>query len=221
MLSPCRNLLKIPAAAVILIIFLSLTGCAANSQVSKKVGKANLVAVVGAAAAGAVSGLVTGGPVGAIQGGITGATSSAISSATGVVAGVIEENEDKEMQKGQIKDLSTRQRELDELEARIGKRNYGATLLLADCNHRRAIEVAKKAFGESKDSTQRAYTLLLQAMAAEEMGDKTLAASIYPKIVQESPQYPNMDKARSDALEGVLKIQQLRRDHGLPPLCSP
>ena len=123
MLSPCRNLLKIPAAAVILIIFLSLTGCAANSQVSKKVGKANLVAVVGAAAAGAVSGLVTGGPVGAIQGGITGATSSAISSATGVVAGVIEENEDKEMQKGQIKDLSTRQRELDELEARIGKRN--------------------------------------------------------------------------------------------------
>lgn len=209
------------AAAVILLIFLSITGCAANSQVSKKVGKSNMVAVVGAAAAGAVSGLITGGPIGAIQGGITGATSSAISSATGVVADVIEENETKEMQKGQIKDLSTRQKELDELEARIGKRNYEATLLLADCNHRRAIEVAKEAFGESKDSMQRVYALLLQAMAAEEMGDKSMAASFYPKIIQESPQYHNVDKARSDALEGVLKTQQLRRDHGLPPLCSP
>ncbi|MDD4356476.1 MAG: hypothetical protein PHN98_04415 [Smithellaceae bacterium] len=221
MLSQYRDLSKVPAVAVILLMVLSLSGCAANSQVGKKVSKGSVVAVVGAAAAGAVSGLVTGGPIGAIQGGITGATSSAISSATGVVAGVIEETETKEVQKSQIKDLSTRQKELAELEARIGKKNYGATLLLADCHHRRAIEMANEAFGESKDSTQRTYALLLQAIAAEEMGDKALAASFYPKIIQESPQCRNLDKARADALEGVLKIQQLRRDHGLPPLCSP
>ncbi len=156
-----------------------------------------------------------------IQGGITGATSSAISSATGVVAGVIEDGDSKAVKTGQIKDISTKQKELAELEARIGKSNYEATLLLADCNHRRAIEVANGAFGESKDSTQRTYALLLQAMAAEEMGDKTMAASFYPKMIQEGPQYRNIDQARSDALEGVLKIQHLRRDHGLPPLCPP
>lgn len=221
MLSQCRNLVKGPAVAVILLIVFSLMGCAANSQVGKKVSKGSVVAVVGAAAAGAVTGLVTGGPIGAIQGGITGATSSAISTATGVVAGAVEEGDSKAVQTGQIKDLSTRQKELAELEARIGKRNYEATLLLADCKHRQAIEVASDALGESKDSTQRTYALLLQAIAAEEMGDKTTAASFYPRMVQQDSQYRNIDKARSDALEGVLKIQQLRRDHGLPPLCSP
>ncbi|MHB8139202.1 MAG: hypothetical protein ACYDGO_12570 [Smithellaceae bacterium] len=219
MLSQCRKSSKFPVVPVFLLVVLSLTGCAANSQVGKKVGKGNLVAVAGAAVAGAVSGLVTGGPIGAIQGGITGATSSAISSATGAVAGVIEENETKAVKPIQIKDISTRQKELAELEARIGKRNYEAALLLADCKHRQSIDAAGEAFRKAKDSGQRTYALLLQAIAAEEMGDKTMAASFYPKMLQENPQYDNIDKARSDTLEGVLKIQRLRQDHGMSPLC--
>ena len=47
--------------------------------------------------------------------------------------------------------------------------------------------------------------------AAEESGDKALASSVYSKMGG------GADKARADALEGVIKVQAARREHGLPP----
>lgn len=62
--------------------------------------------------------------------------------------------------------------------------------------------------------------MLIQGVAAEESGDKALAASIYPKIVQEDPSRGSAEKLRADALEGVMKVQAARREHGLPSTCK-
>ena len=162
---------------------------------------------VGGAVAGAVSSLIFGGNVvqGAAQGAAIGVASGA---ATGAVAGSMADSAAKEKAaKPPASDA--------ELRKRIGDRNYASALLLAQCRHKDAIASAEETLASSKDSNERAFAQLLQGVAAEESGDKALATSMYPKIAQQSG--GSVDKARADALEGVIKVQAERRKHGMPP----
>ena len=144
---------------------------------------------------------------GAARGAAIGAASGA---ATGAVAGSMADNAAKEK--------SVKATEADpkpgELRKRIGDRNYATALLLAQCRHQDAIASAGDTLAATQDPNERAFALLIQGIAAEESGDKALTASLYPKIAQQSG--GSVDKVRADALEGVIKVQAARREHGLP-----
>jgi hypothetical protein len=186
-------------------VVVAVAGCSTASQ--EGAAKGATMGAVGGAVAGAVSSLIFGGNVvqGAAQGAAIGVASGA---ATGAVAGSMADSAAKERAaKPPAGDA--------ELRKRIGDRNYASSLLLAQCRHKDAIASAEETLAVSKDSNERAFAQLLQGVAAEESGDKTLAASMYPKIAQQSG--GSVDKARADTLEGVIKVQAERRKHGIPP----
>jgi hypothetical protein len=195
-------------------------GCASDSQASKQAGKGAALGGVGGTVAGAVAGLLSGGNVvqGAVKGGIAGAASGA---AVGGVAGSMADNQNKQ-NAGTKPPPKTPDSEakMAQLRQQIGDRNYATTLLVAQCRHRDAIASAQDTLAATQDPKERAYAMLIQGIAAEESGDKALAASIYPKIVQEDPSRGSVDKVRADALEGVMKVQTIRKDHGLAPVCT-
>jgi hypothetical protein len=106
------------------------------------------------------------------------------------------------------------------LEKEFGKKNFEAATLLAKCRHREAIGAAEEAYASAKELKLRVYALYIKAISAEESGNKDLAQATYPKIVQEDPRRGNVDKVRGDTLEGVLKIQKIRQEHGAAPFCK-
>jgi hypothetical protein len=162
---------------------------------------------VGGAVAGAVSSLIFGGNVaqGAAAGAAIGAASGA---ATGAVAGSMADSAAKQQ--------AAKPAAADpELRKRIGDRNYASALLLAQCKHKDAIASAQDTVSATQDTNERAFALLLQGVAAEESGDKALTASLYPQIAKQNG--GTVDKARADTLEGVIKVQAARREHGMPP----
>ena len=169
------------------------TGCAPDSQASKQAGQGAGVGAVGGAVAGAVSSLLWGGNVveGAVKGGITGAATGA---AVGGMSGAMADNAAKEKAAAPAKPDP----KAAELRQRIGDKNYASALLLAQCKHRDAIASAEETLSATQDRQQRTYALLIQGVAAEESGDKALAASVYPKIVQEDPSRGSVDNLRAD-----------------------
>jgi hypothetical protein len=181
-------------------------GCAADSQASKQAGQGAAMGAVGGAVAGAVGSLLWGGNVveGAVKGGIVGGASGA---AVGAVSGSAADNAAKERA---AKPPAPDARNAD-LRKRIGDKNWASALLLAQCRHKDAIASAAETLAASQDAGERSYALLIQSISAEESGDKALADSVYSKMGG------GVDKARADTLEGVIKVQAARREHGLPP----
>ena len=201
--------------ALIGAVALALAGCAPGSESERMAGEGAKYGAVGGAVAGAVSALIFGGnPLeGAVVGGITGAASGA---ATGAMAG----SQRDSAREQQLKPMSADPK-VAALRQRIGETNYSAVMLLAQCQHRNAIDTAQDGVAKAQDSQQRVAGLAIQALAAEESGDKGLAGSIYPKIIEQDPSRGSVDKLRADALEGLMRVQAARREHGLPPICSP
>lgn len=203
--------------AILLVLgaVIAASGCASDSQAGKAAGQGATMGMVGGAVAGAVGSLLWGGNVmeGAAKGAVIGAASGA---ATGAVAGSMADSAAKEQAAAPAK----ADPKAAELRQRIGDRNYASALLLAQCRHRDAIASAEETLAATQDREQRTYAMLIQGVAAEESGDKALAASIYPKIVQEDPGRGSAEKLRADALEGVIKVQAARRQQGLPPTCK-
>ncbi|MBS0580098.1 MAG: hypothetical protein JSR36_12655 [Proteobacteria bacterium] len=107
-----------------------------------------------------------------------------------------------------------------ELENKIGAANFDAARMLALCRHSSAIELARNAYKTADTQERRGYALMIEAVTAEEKGDSATAAAVYPRLVEVDPQIGSADKARNAALSGVLKVQQVRKDYGLPPTCT-
>jgi hypothetical protein len=188
----------------VIILAIAVSGCSSSAQ--KGAGQGATLGAVGGAVAGAVGSLIFGGNVaqGAMSGAAIGAASGA---ATGAVAGSMADSAAKEK--------ASKPAAADpELRKRIGDRNYASSLLLAQCKHKDAIASAQETAAATQDSNERAFALLLQGVAAEESGDKALTASLYPQIAKQNG--GTVDKARADTLEGVLKVQATRREHGMP-----
>jgi len=170
-----------------------------------------VLGAVGGAVAGGVGALIFGGNVaqGAAAGAAIGAASGA---ATGATAGAMADREAKEQQ--------AKQQQIEELKKRIGDQNFEAATYLAKCNHRKAIDSAQKAEASSQDSQQRLYAQYIQAIAAEESGDQKLASSVYSRVLQEDPSRGPEEKLKTQCLQGVMKVQKVRQENGLPPLCK-
>src|SRR5262245_19498652 len=179
------------------------SGCSSSAQ--QGAGQGATLGAVGGAVAGAVGSLIFGGNVaqGAVSGAAIGAATGA---ATVAVSGSMADRAAKERAAAPAGDA--------ELRKRIGDRNYASALLLAQCKHKEAISSAQETVAATQDANERAYALLLQGVAAQESGDKALADSMFPKIAQNNG--GTVDKARADALEGVIKVQAARRQHGMP-----
>lgn len=107
-----------------------------------------------------------------------------------------------------------------QLKAQMGDLNFAAGEELARCRHVGAISRAEKAFTTETDPKRKSYALLIQAMAAEESGNTTKASAVYAQWGQFDPARTDVAKTRNEALEGLLKVQKIRQDSGLPPLCT-
>jgi len=185
-------------------------GCA-SSQAGKGAKEGAVLGAVGGAVAGGVSALIFGGNVG--QGVAAGAAIGAASgAATGATSGAMADNAAKQQQ--------AKEQQVEELKKRIGDQNFEAATFLAKCNHRKAIDTAQKAEASSQDAQQRLYALYIQAVSAEESGDQKLASSVYSRVIQQDPSRGPEDKLKTQCLQGVMKVQKIRQENGLPPLCK-
>jgi len=200
---------------VAILSLFPLSGCAPGSQAEKGAGEGAKYGAVGGAVAGAVSALIFGGnPVqGAVAGGLTGAASGA---AVGAMAGSAADNAAKERAAKPV----AGDPKLAALRQKIGEGNYVAVMQLDQCKHRDAIASAQDAFAATQDPQQKTYALGIQAVAAEESGDKAFASSVYPKITALDSSRGSPEKLRGDALEAVIRVQAARKEHGLPPTCG-
>jgi len=185
-----------------------IAGCSSATQ--EGAGKGASMGAVGGAVAGAVSSLIFGGNV--AQGAMSGA---AIGAATGAATGAMAGSMANTAAKERSEKAAAGDPKVAELRKKIGEKNYTSALLLAQCRHQDAITSAQETVAASTDANEKAYALLLQGVAAEESGNKALATSLYPKIAQNNG--GSVDKARADSLEGMIKVQAVRREHGLPP----
>jgi hypothetical protein len=200
-------------------------GCATDSSVGREAGRGAAYGAIGGAAAGAVTSLIFGGSVvgGMASGAAIGAASGA---ATGAVSGAVADSDRKKTEAKASEPpkpggpKNGPDPKYVELQKEIGAKNFEATTLLAECRHREAIGAAEESYAATQDPKLRLYALFIKAAAAEESGNKELAGSIYAKIAQEDPSRGNTEKARSDTLEGIMKIQKIRQEHGLSPLCK-
>jgi len=211
------RLIYILTSSALLLQFALLEGCASGSQASKQAGKGAAVGAVGGAVAGGLSSILFGGSV--ARGVATGAAiGAATGAATGAVSGGMADSEAKQAAAPE-KSPTPGTVDLGDLQQKLGPKNLEAATALAQCRHSDAIASATKAYSTSTDAKQKAYALFIQAVSAEEEGKKSFAASLYPKIQAAAPELGSVDKIRADTLDGVIKLQKIRKDNGLPPLC--
>jgi hypothetical protein len=206
-----KNYLRVCALILALGLAIVWAGGCASSQAAKGAGEGAVLGTVGGAVAGAVGALIFGGNVaqGAAAGAAMGAASGA---ATGAVSGAMADSK--------IKEQEAKQKQAAELKEKIGDQNFEAANLLAHCKHRQAIGAAQKAYSSTQNPEQRLYALYIQAVAAEESGDGESASKVYAQAVQDDPSRGPVEKVKVKCLEGVMKIQKVRQDYGLPPLCK-
>jgi hypothetical protein len=204
---------------------LPLVGCASGSQASAGAASGAKSGAIGGVVAGAVGALLWGGnPLeGAVKTGIAGAAAGA---AVGGVAGAEADAAAKRAAEQPAQPPAPPEgggqpssAELAALRERMGERTWDAAVLLAHCRHDGAIAAAENAFATESDPGRRVYALLVEAVAAEESGARETAAALYPRIVAADPARGSEAEVRVQVLEGVLKLQRLRLEHGLPALC--
>ena len=106
------------------------------------------------------------------------------------------------------------------MKLKIGDLNFAASEDLARCRHVSAISKAERAFRLETDAKRRNYALLIEAIAAEESNNTGKANEVYARWGKFDAAHADRGKARTEALDGVLKLQKVRQEQGLPPLCS-
>lgn len=218
-MSPC------PAPRILgfLCIAVALAGCSTSSQQGASQGAKT--GAVGGLVAGAVGSIFWGGDAvnNALRAGAVGAASGA---AVGAMNGAERDARQSSppppapapaTTAGQAGGLSAANQQLKD---RMGDLNFAAGEELARCRHLGAISRAERAFASETDPKRRSYALLIQAMAAEESGNTSKASAVYAQWGQFDPARADPATARNEALDGLLKLQRIRQETGLPPLCT-
>ncbi len=210
-----------------LCVALAVAGCSAGSKEGASRGATT--GAVGGVVAGAVGSIFWGGDVvnNALRAGAVGAASGA---AVGAMSGAERDARQSSppppapapattttTPAGQSGGLSPANQQLKD---RMGDLNFAAGEELARCRHLGAISRAERAFASETDPRRRSYALLIQAMAAEESGNTTKANAVYAQWGQVDPARADPAAARNEALDGLLKLQRIRQETGLPPLCT-
>ena len=197
--------------ATALLSALATSGCAPGSQASEGAASGAKSGAIGGAVAGAVASIFWGGNVAEniVASAAIGAASGA---AMGGASGAEADKKNADKREMSEKDMA--------LQQKLGPDNFEAAKQLALCKHKTAIGKARTAYGNAQDLDRRKYALMIEAVAAEESGDTATAAKVYPLYASIDPARPSEDKVRADALSALLKVQQVRKDHGKPPTCS-
>lgn len=200
------------AAALILIAVVAISGCAAGSLASEGAASGAKSGALGGAVAGAVGSIFWGGNV--VQNMAVGAAVGAASGAAmGGAAGAEADREIEAKRNMSEADAA--------LAARLGPANFEAAVQLAKCKHKTAIGKARTAYGTTEDPELQRYALFIEAIANEEMGDTEGAQKVYPLLARTYPDGSGTaEKARADTLAGILKVQQVRQEHGAKPTCN-
>lgn len=198
-----------PIALLVLAGGLAMAaGCTTGARQGAAQGGA--MGFIGGMAAGAVNSLLFGGNVleGAVQAGISGAAGGA---AAGAVAGGMSERGATASKPSALSD-----REIEALRRKQGDLNFQAAVLLVQCRHQDAIAMADRAVAAAAKSEQKVFGLTVRAIAENESGKSADAEKTYAEIAQVDSKR-TIDRARADALQGMLKVQSIRREQGLPP----
>ena len=198
-----------------LLLALALTACSTGAKQGAESGAKT--GAVGGLVAGAVGSIFWGGDAvnNALRSAAVGATSGA---AVGAMHGA---ERDKNPQPTSAPAPATNTPVHDPaMKARIGELNFAASEDLAHCRHVSAIAKAERAFKTETDPKRRNYALLVEAIAAEESVNAAKANEVYAQWGRFDPAHADRGKTRSEALDGVLKLQKVRQDQGLPPLCT-
>lgn len=213
--------MTVPRMLVLAALGIALAGCSAGAK--QGAGQGAKAGAVGGLVAGAVGSIFWGGDAvnNALRSAAVGAASGA---AVGAMAGADRPpapTQGPAPAPAPAGDLAGDVAAADrEMKARMGDLNYAAGEELARCRHVGAISRAEQAFAADTDPQRRSYALLIQAMAAEESGNAERANAVYAKWGDVDPSRADRAKARSDTLDGLLKLQKIRQQHGLPPLCT-
>lgn len=200
------------AVASTLIAVVVLCGCAAGSLASEGAASGAKSGALGGAVAGAIGSIFWGGNVVGNM-----AASAAVGAATGAaIGGAAGHSEDKKIE------AKRNMSEADAaLAAKVGPANFEAATQLARCKHKTAIGKARTAYGTTQDREQQRFALFIEAAANEEMGDTAAAQEVYPLLARTyADGGGTLEKAHADTLAGILKVQQVRQEHGLKPTCK-
>jgi len=209
------------SALLPLCVAVAVVGCSAGSKEGASSGAKT--GAVGGLVAGAVGSIFWGGDVvnNTLRAGAVGAASGA---AVGGMSGAQRDRPQPVPQPapqspppGQTADFSASDRAL---RAQVGDLNFSAGEELASCRHVSAINRAEKAFASETDPRRKGYSLLIQAMAAEESNNVGRANAVYAEWARFDPTRADTARTRNEALEGLLKVQRIRQERGLPVLCT-
>ena len=209
-----------------LCVAVAVVGCSAGSKQGAASGAKS--GAVGGLVAGAVGSIFWGGDAvnNALRVGAVGAASGA---AVGAMNGAERDKspapppspppapQGSSPEAGKTADLSASDQAL---KAQVGDLNFSAGEELARCRHVSAISRAEKAFASETDQKRKSYSLLIEAMAAEESNNSGKADAVYAEWARLDPARADPARLRNEALEGLLKIQKIRQERGLPVLCT-
>lgn len=198
-------------------VLLTLALAACSTGAKEGAARGAKTAAVGGLVAGAVGSIFWGGD--AVNNALRSAT---VAAASGAAVGAMHGAEqDRNRQPAPSPAGATNAAVHDPaMKAKIGDLNFAASEDLARCRHVSAISKAERAFKTETDPKRRNYALLIEAIAAEESNNSGKANEVYALWGKFDPAHADRGKARSEALDGVLKLQKVRQEQGLAPLCA-
>ena len=214
-----KRLICIVIGVALLLQTVLLGGCAPGSQANKQAGKGATTGAVGGAVAGGLGSILFGGSFGRglAAGAAIGAASGA---ATGAVSGAMA---DKDASRAPAKkappSTAPSTVNMGDFKDKLGAKNGEAATALAQCRHSDAIATAAEAYSTSTDARQKAYALFIQAVSAEEQGDKRIADPFTARSRRPIPNPAGSTRCALTRWQGVIKLQKIRKDNGLAPVC--
>jgi len=209
----------LPQHVLPLLLTFTLTACSTGAQQGAERG----------AKTGAVGGLVAGGVASIFWGGdaVNNALrSAAVGASSGAAVGAMQGAEQQKNRQPAPASVPAAAPAKSTpvydpaMKAKIGDLNFAASEDLARCRHVSAISRAEQAFRVETDPKRLNYALLIEAIAAEESNNTGKANEVYAQWGKFDPAHADRGKSRNEALDGVLKLQKVRQDAGLPPLCT-
>jgi len=189
-----------------------LSGCASDSAAARGAQQGAATGAVSGAVGSMVGALVFGGDVldagvrGAVVGGATGATAGAM------IGG------------GQDKAEKARRAEVQrdkaaELRDEIGDDAFNGVVALAECKYAVALANAGLAQG-SKNRDFRLAGHWVETLVMADQGREAEARHGFPTIVEQDRKIKTPEQAEAMMRDAMTRLGEIRRDNGLPVVCS-
>lgn len=207
---------------------LHLSACASGSYASKGAKQGAVQGAAAGAVGGLVSALVFGGdPLdhaarGAVIGGSAGAVAGGISGSRvdkQVQAQKQAEAEAQSRASSQAQTQAQQDAELAALKKEIGRPAFNGLAALAECRHDVSLEKAKKA-QKSNNPNHRLAGLWLEVLNYADSQQQSQVSRMVPVIVEEDWDIQSEEQAERVVRESAAELITIRKEYGLPLVCS-